>query len=78
MAMSAARSGSRRMTSSTLPWAGRSTSVHRPPLALKVQIYNLLDSRKIDGLAGYTVAAATPLFWTQAGRSIFLTATTRF
>ena len=48
------------------------------PLALKVQIYNLLDSRKIDGLAGYTVAAATPLFWTQAGRSIFLTATTRF
>ena len=37
------------------------------PLALKAQAFNLLDSRKIVGLAGYTVASATPLFWTEAG-----------
>nr|WP_321983998.1 TonB-dependent receptor [uncultured Lichenicoccus sp.] len=49
-----------------------------PPVALKLQVFNLLDSRKIDGLAGYTIAAAAPLFWTQAGRSIFVSATTRF
>ena len=40
------------------------------PVALKAQVFNLLDSRRIDGLAGYTVAQATPLFWTQAGRSV--------
>ena len=39
------------------------------PLVLKAQAFNLLDSRKIDGLAGYTVASATPLFWTEAGVS---------
>ena len=48
------------------------------PPALKAQAFNLLDSRKIDGLAGYTVAAAAPLFWTQAGASVFLSATERF
>lgn len=48
------------------------------PITLKAQVFNLLDSRKIDGLAGYTVADATPLFWTQAGRSVFVNATERF
>ncbi len=49
-----------------------------PPIRLQAQIFNLLDSRRIDGLAGYTVAAATPLFWTQAGLSFFVGATTQF
>ena len=49
-----------------------------PPIKLQAQIFNLLDSRRIDGLAGYTVAEATPLFWTQAGLSVFLSGTTRF
>ncbi len=48
------------------------------PIAVKAQVFNLLDSRKIDGLAGYTLASATPLFWTQAGRSVFVSATERF
>ena len=48
------------------------------PLTLRMQIFNLLDSRKIDGPAGYTVADATPLFWTQTGRSVFLSATAKF
>ena len=48
------------------------------PVTLRGQVFNLLDSRKVDGLAGYTVADTTPLFWTQAGLSVFVTATARF
>ena len=48
------------------------------PVALKLQLFNLADSRKIDGFAGYTVAAATPLFWCQPGRSVFVSAGTTF
>ena len=51
---------------------------HRTGIRLQAQIFNLLDSRKIDGLAGYTLGAGTPLFWTQAGRSLFVSATTVF
>ncbi len=59
--------------------AGTTLRVDRMvPVALKAQVFNLLDSRKIDGLAGYTVADETPLFWTQAGRSVFVSATERF
>ncbi len=49
-----------------------------PPVSLRAQVFNLLNSRKIDGFAGYTVADATPLWWTQAGLTVFLGATTRF
>ena len=48
------------------------------PLHLQAQLFNLLDSRKIDGLAGYTAADATPLFWSQPGRSFFLSAQATF
>jgi iron complex outermembrane receptor protein len=51
---------------------------HAGHLALRAQLFNLLDSRKIDGFAGYTVAAGTPLFWTQAGLSLFVSATASF
>ena len=47
------------------------------PIQLRAQAFNLLGSRRIDGLAGYTLGG-TPLYWTQAGRSFFLAATTRF
>lgn len=47
-------------------------------VTLRAQLFNLLDSRKIDGLAGYTVAAGTPLYWTQPGRSLFVSATAWF
>ncbi len=49
-----------------------------PPIRLQAQLFNLLDSRRIDGLAGYTAAAGMPLFWTQAGLSVFLSGTARF
>ncbi len=59
--------------------AGTTLRIDREvPVALKAQVFNLLDSRKVDGLAGYTVADATPLFWTQAGCSVFVSATKRF
>ena len=48
------------------------------PIRLQAQLFNLLDSRRIDGLAGYTAANGTPLFWTQAGRSLFVSATASF
>lgn len=49
-----------------------------PPVSLRAQVFNLLNSRKIDGFAGYTVADATPLWWTQAGLTVFVGATTKF
>lgn len=50
----------------------------RVPVTVRAQLFNLLDRRRIDGFAGYTVAAGTPLFWTQAGRTVFVTASTSF
>lgn len=38
-------------------------------LRLSLQLQNLLDSREIDALAGYTVGVKTPLWFTQAGCS---------
>lgn len=49
-----------------------------PPVSRRAQLFNLLDSRKIDGFAGYAVAAATPLWWTQAGLTVFIGATAKF
>jgi iron complex outermembrane receptor protein len=48
------------------------------PVKLQVQALNLLDSRKIIALAGYTLADQTPLFYTQPGRSVFVGATVTF
>ncbi len=58
--------------------AGTTLHLGPTPVALRLQAFNLLDSRKVDGLAGYTLAAGTPLFWTQAGASVFASATARF
>lgn len=44
-----------------------------PPVKLKLQLNNLLDSTKINGFAGTTVADGTPLYWTIPGRSVFFT-----
>jgi iron complex outermembrane receptor protein len=41
-------------------------------LAVTVQVNNLTDVRKIINLAGYTVQDGTPLYWTQPGRSVFV------
>ncbi len=49
-----------------------------PPAKLQAQVLNILDSRKINALAGYTVADTTPLYFTQAGRSLFLSASVVF
>jgi iron complex outermembrane receptor protein len=38
---------------------------------VKLSFNNLLDSHKIIGLAGYTAALGTPLYWTMPGRSVF-------
>jgi iron complex outermembrane receptor protein len=40
---------------------------------LKLNIQNVTNSTKIINLAGYTVGAGTPLYWTNAGRSVFAT-----
>ncbi|MGI4978556.1 MAG: TonB-dependent receptor [Janthinobacterium lividum] len=58
--------------------AGTTLRLGPTPLALRLQAFNLLNGRKADGLAGYTLAAGTPLFWTQAGTSMFASATARF
>jgi iron complex outermembrane receptor protein len=41
--------------------------------SVKVTVNNLANSHKIYGLAGYTAAAGTPLYWTIPGRSVFAT-----
>ena len=38
---------------------------------MKLDLNNLYDSTKIYALAGYTVGAGTPLYWTIPGRSVF-------
>ena len=45
---------------------------------VKLQLDNLLDTTKIFALAGNTAAAGTPLYWTVAGRSAFVTLSTAF
>ena len=44
-------------------WAKKAT--------VKLDLNNLYDSTKIYALAGYTVGAGTPLYWTIPGRSVF-------
>ena len=46
--------------------------------SLKLSFNNLLDSRKIIALAGYTAADGTPLYWTMPERSVFLTLSVPF
>lgn len=41
-------------------------------LTLTVQVNNLTNITKIINLAGYTVQDGTPLYWTQPGRSVFV------
>ena len=48
------------------------------PVKVQASALNVLDSRKVNALAGYTVAANTPLFFTQAGRSAFVSASVQF
>ena len=45
-------------------------------LSVRLQINNLTDVTKIINLAGYTVQDSTPLYWTQPGRSVFLSLST--
>ena len=47
-------------------------------IKVKLLVSNLLDNRKIDALAGYTVAGNTPLFFTQPGRTVFLSSAVAF
>lgn len=42
-----------------------------PPVVLRLQFDNLLDCRKIDEFDLYAGSKQTPLFYTQAGRSVF-------
>jgi iron complex outermembrane recepter protein len=46
--------------------------------SLKLAFNNVLDSHKINALAGYTGALGTPLYWTIPGRSVFATLTVPF
>ena len=46
--------------------------------SIKVEVNNLTNVTKIVNLAGYTVGAGTPLYWTQPGRSVFVTLSTTF
>jgi len=55
-------------TFSSGPWWLRRTS-------LKLDFSNLLNNTRIFALAGYTVAAGTPLYWTIPERSVFGTIT---
>lgn len=54
------------------------TSMTRGPVKLKFKINNLFDNKKIYGLAGYTAAANTPLYWTIPGRSFEFSVSTKF
>jgi len=42
-----------------------------PPVALRLQFDNLLDSRKIDQFDLYAGSKQTPIYYVQAGRSVF-------
>jgi len=45
---------------------------------IQVQVENITDTNKIINLAGYTVGAGTPLYWTQPARSVFVSLKTSF
>ena len=45
---------------------------------VKVQVNNLTDVTKIINLAGTTVGAGTPLYWTQPARSVFFSLSKTF
>ncbi|HVW72478.1 MAG TPA: TonB-dependent receptor [Rhizomicrobium sp.] len=45
---------------------------------VQLQVDNITDTTKIINLAGYTVGAGTPLYWTQPSRSVFFTVQTSF
>ena len=62
----------------TIGWALPAKPGVRPALKLQFTVQNLLNSRKIDDLAGYTAAQTTPLYFTQAGRSGFFSASALF
>ena len=59
-------------------WLSTEAFPKASPVKIQAQVLNLLDSRKINALEGYTVAANTPLFFTQAGRSAFVNASVQF
>ena len=44
--------------------------------SVQLQVDNLANVTKIINLAGSTVGAGTPLYWTQPGRSVFVTVST--
>ncbi|HEX4184188.1 MAG TPA: TonB-dependent receptor, partial [Caulobacteraceae bacterium] len=46
--------------------------------SIKVQVNNLTDDTQIINLAGFTVGAGTPLYWTNPGRSVFVTIAGKF
>ena len=46
------------------------------PLPIKLEMNKLTDETKIINIAGQTVGASNNLYWTQPGRSIFVTLTT--
>jgi iron complex outermembrane receptor protein len=43
---------------------------------IRLELNNIANVTKIMNLAGYTVGAGTPLYWTQPGRSVFVTIST--
>jgi iron complex outermembrane receptor protein len=45
-----------------------------PPVSIKLEVDNLLDSTGINYFSGYASDGKTPLYYTQPGRSFFLTA----
>ena len=45
---------------------------------LRLKLNNLTNNTKIINLAGYTVGAGTPLYWTQPGRSAFLSLSVKY
>ena len=45
---------------------------------LRLKVNNITDNRKIINLAGYTVGSGTPLYWSQPGRSAFLSLSVKY
>jgi iron complex outermembrane recepter protein len=57
-------------------WSGQADG--SPALKLQLLVQNLLNSTKINDLAGYTLTDKTPLYFTQTGRSVFFNASAQF
>lgn len=45
---------------------------------LRLKVINITNNTKIINLAGYTVGLGTPLYWTQPGRSAFLSLSVKY